>query len=63
MKFDEQNFDEFTVVFVGKERLDDELLAFHQIHQNFLPSNFCAIYGIRNNYVCMYIHIATCMYV
>ena len=43
MKFDEQNFDEFTVVFMGKvfrEKVRtanfDKLLAICQVLQNFL---------------------------
>ena len=48
MEFDKQNFDEFTVVFIGKlalgykDKLIDKLLAIQQIHQHFPLSNFCA---------------------
>ena len=50
MKFDEQNFDEFTVVFIGKAFREkvraanfDKLLAICQICKNF-PSKFCTIW-------------------
>ena len=50
MKFGEQNFDEFTVVFMGKvfrEKVRtanfDKLLAICQILQNF-SSKFCIIW-------------------
>ena len=51
MKFDEQNFEKFTVIFTEKvlkrKRLEekiDESLTIHYIRQNFPLSNFCAIW-------------------
>ena len=48
-KHDKQNFDKMTVGFI-QETLKrkgkfDKLLAIHQIHQSFAPSNFWAIYS------------------
>ena len=50
--FDEQNFDDLIVGFIGeilRERKHrDKLLANCQICQSFSPSDFCAVYAVTN---------------
>ena len=61
--FDEQNFDELIVGFIGNALANrenfDESLAVRQIRQSVPPSNFCAIRYIyslqmQHSYPCSY---------